>query len=36
MQTRMLAQGYLDGAVTEPAPKPGITSLPRREILRGA
>jgi Rieske 2Fe-2S family protein len=36
MQTRMLAQGYLDGAVTEPAPKPGITSLTRREILRGA
>jgi Rieske 2Fe-2S family protein len=36
MQTRMLAQGYLDGAVTEPAPKPGITSLPRREVLRGA
>jgi Rieske 2Fe-2S family protein len=36
MQARMLAQGYLDGAVTRPSPKPGITSLPRREILRGA
>ncbi|MEO8476187.1 MAG: RHO alpha subunit C-terminal catalytic domain-containing protein [Actinomycetota bacterium] len=36
LQTKMIAQGYLRGAVTEPPSMPSIASVPRREVLRGA
>jgi Rieske 2Fe-2S family protein len=36
LQTRMIAQGYLSGAVTEPPATPEIAGLRRREVLRGA
>lgn len=36
LQIRMVAQGYLAGAVTEPPAMPPRADVPRREVLRGA
>jgi Rieske 2Fe-2S family protein len=36
LQMRMMAQGYLAGAVTQPPAMPPRADVPRREVLRGA